>query len=608
MPCGDHRLVVDHGDRVQVAGPGQRPRPGCAGCTGEAVATLGRALALASGDARLHNRAGDLLARLGRTDLAGAAFERAVGLAPGLAAARFNLGLLRIAAGDAAGAAAAFERVCRERPERPEPWLQLGGALNALGRYDDAAAALERHLALAPGSVDGWVWLGAARQFQGRFAEAEDGYRRALALDADAADAHANLGRLLQAQGRPAEAEEALRRALALAPDHPQARAGLAALLDNAGRYEEALAQAAESDGGYSPATAAIAARIERHRGRPEEARRILEQALAAPGLTAEAQVQLRFSLGQALDEAGDFETAAAVLGDANRRARDRFGQGRVAADLAALADATAGLEAAFDAAAMASLPRSGSDSERPLFVLGMPRAGKSLAEQILCSHPDIHGAGELTTVPDLAAELGRELGGWPAGVARVRRERLAAAADSYLAALAAADPEASRVTDTMPFNFMHLGLIELLFPRARVVHCVRHPADLALRCYAKNFAGRSLAFATDLADIARYLAVYRRLMRHWSAVGGLATYTLRYEALVRAPEGEIRRLLDFVGVGWDERCLRFFEPGVATSASDTPVRRPLNDRETGAWRHYRDLLAPVLPELGCEEYGHERG
>jgi tetratricopeptide (TPR) repeat protein len=434
------------------------------------------------------------------------------------------------------------------------------------------------------------------------------GAGRAVVCDRPQQHAKARRLDVSGAQGAARRAREHLAEALALAPDHPQARAGLAALLDNAGRYEEALAQAAESDGGYSPATAAIAARIERHRGRPEEARRILEQALAAPGLTAEAQVQLRFSLGQALDEAGDFETAAAVLGDANRRARDRFGQGRVAADLAALADAAAALEAAFDAAAMARLPRSGSDSERPLFVLGMPRAGKSLAEQILCSHPDIHGAGELTTVPDLAAELGRELGGWPAGVARVRRERLAAAADSYLAALAAADPEASRVTDTMPFNFMHLGLIELLFPRARVVHCVRHPADLALRCYAKNFAGRSLAFATDLADIARYLAIYRHLMSHWAAVGGLATYTLRYEALVQAPEDEIRRLLDFAGVGLDERCLRFFEPGVATSASDTPVRRPLSDSEAGAWRHYRELLAPVLPDLACEEYGHDRG
>jgi tetratricopeptide (TPR) repeat protein len=570
-----------------------------AGRTDEAAAALGRALDAQPGDARLHNRAGEMLGRMGRADAARRAFERALTLAPELAAARYNLGLLCSAAGDAAAAVGLFRRVCRERPQRPEPWLQLGGALNLQGQYDAAADALDRHLALAPSSVPGWTWLGAARQFQGRFDDAEGCYRRAIALDPGAADAHANLGRLLQAQGRPQDAAVALRRALAQAPRHPQARAGLAALLDNEGRYAEALELAADEDGCYPPATAAIAARVERHRGRPEAARRILERALAAPGLPAEAEVQLRYSLGQALDEAREYEAAARVFRDANRRARSRFGAAAVKADLEALARAAADLEQSFAAAALAALPRSGNGSERPLFVIGLPRSGKSLVEQILCSHPAVHGAGELTAVSDLAAELGAELGGWPAGVAGIAPGRLATAAERYLEILAAADPAAARVTDTMPFNFMHLGLIELLFPRARVIHCVRAPADLALRCYAKNFAGRSLAFTTDLEDIASYVEGYRRIMAHWEAVSALALHTLAYEDLVRDPDETVRGLLDFAGLEWDERCLRFFEPGVATSASDVPVRRALHDREVGAWRHYEGLLAGVVARLG---------
>jgi hypothetical protein len=254
----------------------------------------------------------------------------------------------------------------------------------------------------------------------------------------------------------------------------------------------------------------------------------------------------------------------------------------------------------------MTAAPRSGESSDRPLFIVGLPRAGKSLAEQILCSHPDVHGAGELLGLPHAAEALGRALGGWPEGLVRVSAAQLGTAAAGYLEELDRADPDALRVTDTMPFNFLHLGLIELLLPNARVVHCLRHPADLALRIYAKNFAGRSLAFASDVGHIAGYLRDYRRLMSHWRRTLRRPPHELHYETLVREPEAATRALLDFAGLPWDERCLRFFEPGVATSASDTPVRRPLADREIGAWRNYRELLAPAIETLADEDFWHE--
>ena len=566
----------------------------------EATAVLGRVVATPPGDPNLCNQVGELFARLGDHREAAAAFERALALAPDLDVARFNLGLLRIADGDARGAAELFRRVCRAQPERPEPWLQLGGALNALGQHEDAAAALESHLRLNPASVDGWIWLGAARQLQGLFQEAATAYRGAIRLDAGATDAHANLGRLLQAEGQSSDAESSLREALRIDPEHLQARAGLAALLDNAGRYDEALASVETQDGKFPPETAAIAARVLRHLGRHEAARQILETALAASSLTAEAEIQLRFSLGRVLDETGDYGGASRCFTAANRRARRRFGDA-ARSQVAALEDAVGRLQAAFNQPDLMRLPRSGCESERPLFIVGLPRAGKSLAEQVLCAHREVHGAGELTTIPDLANELGLALGGWPDGVARVTEDHLADAATRYLAVLEAADPDAARVTDTMPFNFLNLGLIELLFPRARVVHCVRQPADLALRCFAKNFAGRSLAFTTDLPDIARYHAAYRRLMAHWHRTSALSIFVLRYEDLVRRPEATTRTLVAFAGLDWDQRCLRFFEDGVATSASDTPVRQPLDDSEVDAWRDYAGLLENVLPLLEPE-------
>jgi hypothetical protein len=285
---------------------------------------------------------------------------------------------------------------------------------------------------------------------------------------------------------------------------------------------------------------------------------------------------------------------------------RDRFGAAAAAAYLAEFERTVDSLINVFDGGALDRLARSGCGSERPLFVVGLPRSGKSLVEQILCSHPDICGGGELIEIGGIAVQLGAEFGLWPDCIRNAPRETLRNAAEQYLGRLAQVDPAAARVTDTMPFNFLHLGLIELLFPRARVIHCVRHPADLALRCFMKPFAGRSLCFTSDLGDIATYLSHYRRLMRHWARVSRLSVCTIRYESLVRSPETAARTLIDFTGLGWDERCLRYFEPGVATSASYTPLRQGLDEREVETWRSYGSLLAGILGQLGCARY--ERG
>jgi hypothetical protein len=142
-----------------------------------------------------------------------------------------------------------------------------------------------------------------------------------------------------------------------------------------------------------------------------------------------------------------------------------------------------------------------------------------------------------------------------------------------------------------------------MLFPGARIIHCVRNPLDLILRCYFKNFAGRTLSFAFSLDDLVRYFGLYRALMQHWADASGLRTHLLRYEDLVEDTEGEARRLVAFLGLDWDPACLRYYEPGVARSAAPTPVRRPLDDREIGAWKHYEGGLSPIAGRLPLEQY-----
>jgi tetratricopeptide (TPR) repeat protein len=569
-----------------------------------AARALTRASKLAPERADLLKQAGEILGATGQVAEAEALFMKALALNPEMHAVRYNLALAVLSDGRSQEAAELLARVVVDRADLAPAWLHYGGVLNALGRYAEAETALKQHLELAGDSATGWTWLGASCQFQGRFDDAEVCYRKALEYDPRSPDARANLGKLLQAQGKPAEAGECFRTALATQASHPQALSGMATWLDNQGQYVEALDLLDNNEGPEAGAeTAAIRARLLGKLDRNDEARSVLEQALAEPALPREGRVQLRFSLARLLDQEGDYKQALGLADEANRLRLDDLAAGAGAGDLAALEYAVDELEQYFGQSAMDNLPRSGCTSEAPVFIIGMPRSGKSLTEQILCSHPAVQGAGELTDIPDISSELGKRFGGWPVGAASLSREALLKESQVYLARLGKIGGDALRVTDTMPFNYLHLGLIELLFPASRVIHCVRHPLDLALRCYFKNFAGRSLAFSFDLDSIVRYIQQYQRMMAHWQSVSSLAIYESRYERLVGDPVAETRRLVEFMGLPWDDACLRFYEAGVATSESDTPVRRPLNDEEVGGWLHYKDRLGSYSSLLDAAGY-----
>jgi tetratricopeptide (TPR) repeat protein len=573
-----------------------------------AAEALERASSLAPGRADLHKQAGEMHGVAGSVAKAETLFRKALAVKPEMYAVRYNLALVVLSGGRLDEACELLASVVAGRENLSPAWLQYGGVLNALGRYAEAEKALRRHLELTAESVPGWTWLGACFQFQGHFENAEACYRKAIEHDPQSPDPRANLGKLLQAQGKPLEAGECFRAALEIQASHPQALSGMATWLDNLGRYDEALDLLNDREGAKaSVETAAIRARLLGKLDRYDEARSVLEQALADHAVSSESRVQLRFSLARILDRTGDYDRAMHFADEANSLRKEAFDRETPGSDLTALEKAVTDLERYFSKTAMADLPRSDCGSESPVFILGMPRSGKSLTEQILCSHPAVQGAGELTDIPDISSRLAEGRGGWPACVSRLSQDDLEKAATAYLATLERAAGDRRRVTDTMPFNYLHLGLIELLFPRARVIHCVRHPLDLALRCYFKNFAGRSLAFSFDLESIVRYIHQYQRMMTHWQSVSSLAIYESRYEQLVGDPETGTRSLVAFLGLQWSDDCLRFYEEGVATSESDTPLRRPLDSNEVGGWCHYRDRLAPYGGALDTAGYDHVR-
>ena len=248
----------------------------------------------------------------------------------------------------------------------------------------------------------------------------------------------------------------------------------------------------------------------------------------------------------------------------------------------------------------MARATALAQDDERPVFILGMPRAGTTLVEQIAASHPQVYGAGELTFFPEQLPALLRRAGQtstYPRGIGR-RLNELGALAPRYLAVLASRAGQARRVSDKMPYNFLYLGVIAALFPRARVVHCTRHPLATCHSIFTRDLTG-SHPYSYDLAGLAAAYAGYRRLMDHWREVLKVPMLDLDYEALVDDQQGETRRLIEFLGVPWDPACLHFHESrrAVAT-ASQWQVRQPLYTDARDHWRQYRAQLAPLASAL----------
>jgi tetratricopeptide (TPR) repeat protein len=388
-------------------------------------------------------------------------------------------------------------------------------------------------------------------------------YRLGLALAPGSAETWNELGTALRSLGRFGDAAASFRRALALKPGFADAYRNLA-LCGELGAKDADTARVA---------------------------------ALAADkNLAVEERSAAGFALGKLLDDAGRYDEAFAAFGEANalyRQSRTAAGERFSIAALRREIDETI---AAFTADFFTKTAGQGVADELPVFVLGMPRSGTSLVEQIGASHSRVHGAGELLDIARIAGELGPPAAGT---AQRWHEADIAAAARDYLDRLRALGGGAVRVIDKMPDNVLHMGLIATLLPRARIVLCRRDARDTCLSCFFQQFTPGTQLFSYDLADCGRRHLEIDRLIEHWRHVLPIPVLEVEYERLVGDLEGESRRLIDFLGLDWEERCLDFHRTDrTVTTASSWQVRQPLYDRSVGRWRHYERHLAPLVAAL----------
>ncbi len=514
------------------------------------------------------------------------ALTKAIDLRPGYADALLSLGNMWFRAGDYMSAAESYAEAVKARPENVMAKTNLAIALRHLGELAAAEqqcveaisldqAYAEAHNALGnvrlqlgdvPGAVRAFgdaiqrresypearANLAGAKFKAGDFAGAEDAYVDLLERHPDFAEAALGLGVVLLSQGRLEDAERRFRRAVEIRPSLGEAWMNL---VDAKGK------DVAEDD-------------IKVLRERSEDSR-----------LSEEDRIAFLFALGSAEDAKGNYAAAFEAYQKGNERRHRLAETADTAFDSAEFNEEISSVINSINSEALSKLEGLGDAEAEMIFICGMPRSGTTLVEQILAAHPAVTGAGEVDILSGLPDD-------YPDEVADLDAARARLMADTYLQRLPVQPRDGVRVTDKTPQNVFFLGLIQVLFPKARIIHCRRDPRDVALSCYFQNFKAGGLDWATRLDDIRAYADAEARIMAHWRDTLSIGIHEVVYEDMVADTEAETRKLLEFCGLEWDDAVLKPHEgTGTVLTASNWQVRKPVYASAVGRWKNYEGLL-----------------
>jgi tetratricopeptide (TPR) repeat protein len=600
----------------------------------EAEKSLRQTIRLAPTFAKPHEDLGFVLLELKRPREAAEILRNAVRLDPGLEQAHFNLGRALAMLGHGGEADEAFEKSFSLNPERGK--LALAAEHHKAGRFEEAERLYREILRENPVNVDAIRMLGRVALSASRNADAERLFRRAIKIAPDFAGAVTDLGRLLKEQNRFEEAIECFERVVELEPNNPQAhfqlagtlapaaltyraieayekalelnprfpgaRLGLGHVLKTVGRQEEAISAYRECirlrpDNGESYWSLA---NLKTYRLSHDDIA-AMEERLARNDLSHQSRVNFLFALAKAWEDRGDYARAWGYYVEGNDAQRMQEKYDPVATEV--MHDA---IIEVFDEELIREKSGGGHPDRSPTFIIGLPRSGSTLIEQILASHSQVEGTSELPYVGRVATSLNRNRAdgiNYPHAVRELSAEHFQALGQDYLDLARMHRTEgAARFIDKMPNNFPAVGFLHLILPNAKIIDARRYPLDSCLGCYRQLFA-KGQTFTYDLHDIGDYFLEYERTMEHWHTVLPGRVLTVQYEALVNDVETEVRRLLDYCELPFEDACLRFYETErPVRTASSEQVRQPIHNRSVGFWKNYEDrlgelkgILAPVL-------------
>ncbi len=452
------------------------------------------------------------------------------------------------------------EQLIQKNPRSVSTLNLLGRIAFARSYYDQAAEHLEKSIAISPRDTRAHLILGELRSFQGRYEEAIARYDKVLRLQ----------------------------------PGDPSAIAGKADTWEKCGERDKArsLLEPCVAAGQETDTMALVQARLDLHARDHAAVVDLVNRHLDATGYSLWHLLSIQ---GKALEKLGRFDEAFDAYRRSNEAIPAPFDEHKWLQHSRDLIDN-------FSAERLKTMPRASHGSKVPVFIVGMPRSGSTLIETILDTHPDAHGIGEFAAMQLLVNDITLTIGSfsaYPACIADLAQEDVDTLAQTYLAKATARNPGAKRLADKYLLNFRHLGLIELLFPDARVIHCLRDPLDTCISCYSQTLMPAAFPFVTDLHRLGVVYNDYMRLMAHWKSVLTIPILEVRYEQLVSDQEKVSREIIDFCGLEWDPVCLKYYERGrVVQTASYDQVTRPIYSSSVGRYKPFEKHLGPLIEEL----------
>jgi tetratricopeptide (TPR) repeat protein len=542
---------------------------------------------------------GSILEQQGKEAEALVAFQQALELDPNNAEANYSLGKLLMHQGRPDEAISCVQKALRVNPNFADAYYQLAYIYLTKRDNEQALENCQKALALTPQSPDVINMYGNILLTGGSPDQAIEAYEAALKIDPNLLLTNYFLGRGHQVKGNFVEAGKFFDRALAIQPDYVGAIAGKAGILEKSREFQAAydlLHPILESDASNEMALN-LFSEVSRRLGRQQEAIDLIEGRLSKGNLRLDQHRLLLFNLGNLYDEIGAFDDAFRCIQLGNTLETNRFNIETCQQEFDRLIQI-------FSADNLAILPRANNNSELPVFIVGMPRSGTTLVEQILASYPQVFAAGELTDITRITYNLPARLcvdTPYPECIESVTSDLLSTLAEEQIYRLRQFSATATRTIDKLPHNFLQLGLIALLFPKARIIHCLRHPLDTCLSCYFQDFMG-SHPYKFNLEHLGSYYKQYERLMAHWKDVLDIPILDVQYEDMVAEQETMSRKIVDFLGLEWDEACLNFYKSKrFARTASYDQVRQPIYNKSVARYKNYEKHLGQLKLALGMD-------
>jgi len=527
----------------------------------EAFNEYRKALKMAPNHPILLNNIGNVLQLQGENEQALNWLEKAINQDPASAPAHCNLGNALRSLGKDAEAVVAYRRALELNPDQADTYRNLGGILIELEELDDAVNCFNQALRINPEDKKAYQGLGRTRNAQGDLDQAVSAFQKAISIDPANAEYHRELGRAFGDHGEIEKAISAHRKAIEINPKYAKA---YQALTKNK-KFTE-----------Y------------------DDEMRAMESLLSTKGISDKDSIHLAFGLGKAYEDLGDFDKSMEFVIKATRLKRGTYDY-----SISESQKQFDRIKEVFSPGFFSRWPDIGAPDRTPIFILGMPRSGTSLVEQILASHPEVFGAGELNDLPIVFESITKPVGRlrtdtFPEGLLELDASAFADLGKQYVARIRRYSSDANFITDKMPHNFLRIGFIKAILPNARIIHCTRDPMDNCLSLFKTDLL-KGHRYSYDMSELGQYYKLYLGLMDYWRDSLPGFIYDQSYEELVSSQKEQVSQLLQHCGLPWDESCLDFHKTRrKVNTASNAQVIRPIYQDSVKLWGRYEKQLEPL--------------